>query len=228
MLLHQLDGWETDAAPWKPCHSVSGRACGRYGDRISCMLVYRSMGDRKDRLAIPLISLDGGLVIRPEVNRVLCVFGGDGASLNNNCDPPGIHDGCIPGCGTNPEWCSKSRPLLANNCRCGLFNCNGRPRPWRASDAGFVMEQHEKYGPDYSEPGFHSGYNEVVLESRRWEANLPQAVQAFFFIRGASDEAAIRRAHANFLAEYSLAAQEVPLLQLDPGRWDDPFELVQG
>ena len=44
----------------------------------------------------------------------------------------------------------------------------------------------------------------------------------------ASDEAAIRRAHAKFLAEYSLAAQEVPLLQLDPGRWDDPFELVLG
>ena len=51
------------------------------------------------------------------------------------------------------------------------------------------------------------------------------AIEAFFEL-GNGDNAAVsyvREAHASFLAMYGLSKEEVPLLRLDPGRWDAPL-----
>ena len=227
VLIHQLDGWEDDDKPWLPCHSRTGRACVKLGDRISCMLIYESMGDREDRATIPLFSWKGGLVVRAEESKPLCLFGCDGATRNHNC--PSHPATCVPGCGNPPWWCERERPLLANDCRCGLEACSGHVSAWRPSDVAFVMDAHEKHGPKYKfEPGFHTGYNEVVIESEAWEAHLPQVVQAFFFVDGGSDEPSIREMHARFLQEYGLTGRDCPLLRLDRGRWDEPFQVVVG
>ena len=227
VLIHQLDGWEDDDKPWLPCHSRTGRSCGKFGDRISCMLIYESMGDREDRATIPLFSWSGGLVVRAEESKPLCLFGCDGATRNHNC--PSHPATCVPGCGNPPWWCDRERPLLANDCRCGLEACSGHISAWRPSDVAFVMEAHEEHGPKYKfEPGYHTGYNEVVVESDAWEAHLPRVVQAFFFVDGGSDEASIRDMHARFLDEYGLTGRDCPLLRMDRGRWDAPFEVVVG
>lgn len=194
---------------------------------MSCSLVHARLHERSDRAAIPLVSMSGGVVVRAALASSLCVFGADGATLNNNCNPPGPHGNCLPGCGAPPIWCELDKPLLMNNCRCGLYNCNGRPRPWRPEHLSFVLEQHLLHGPTYKQPGFHSGYNEVVLDSKVWEDRLPQSIHAFFFLEGGADEAKVRKAHRAFRAAYpGTSEQRVPLLKLRPAQWEAPFQLV--
>lgn len=91
---------------------------------------------------------------------------------------------------------------------------------------------HAKHGAQWHEPGWHSGYNEVIVSSGNHNAQLPHAIEAFFYIRGQRDAPTdlgygnvIRtaEAHRAFLAEYGLRAADVPLLEFDPTRWEQPF-----
>lgn len=195
---------------------------------MSASIMYAAMAERDDRRngGIPLVSYDSGLVLDPSKLKLLCVFGGDGATLNNNCNPPGKHGRCVPGCGDPPLWCDIHRPLLMNNCRCGFVNCEGRPRPWKPEHLGYVMEQHREHGLEYRTPQFHSGYNEVVFDSATWP--LPDAVIAFFIVEGSGDREAqqARDEHAAFLKEFGLSAAQTPLLRLKMRDWDAPFEIV--
>ena len=184
--LHQFDGWEDPMRAWKPCprqcdeddeHSACV-SCSSKGDRISASVVYGAMAERADRHegGIPLMSLDGGLVLNPDVLTLLCAYGADGATMNNNCQPPGRRDDCIPGCGGPPQWCELDRPLLMNDCRCGFYNCEGRPRPWRPEHLGYVLEQHKLHGLRHrSPPQYHSGY---VMLDRRDRTRDPEAARA--------------------------------------------------
>ena len=108
-----------------------------------------------------------------------------------------------------------------------VSNSNGRPRPWAPEHLGFVMEQHKLNGPRYTKPGFHSGYNEVVLSTDAWDA--PAVIRAFFIVEGCSSrqEAATRRIHRQFLQEFpSRSEEDTPLLRLRPLDWERPFEVV--
>ena len=221
---------------WKPCPAVCDKddfhsfcnQCSFHGDRMSASVMYGEMGEREDRKngGIPLVSYDSGMVLDASKLNLLCVFGGDGATLNNNCNPPGKHGRCVPGCGDPPLWCDIHQPLLMNNCPCGFVNCNGRPRPWKPEHLGYVMEQHRERGVPYKTPQFHSGYNEVVFDSAKWP--MPHAVLAFFVVEGSGnreqDEA--REVHAAFLKEFKLTAAQMPLLRLRPKEWDAPFEVI--
>lgn len=83
---------------------------------------------------------------------------------------------------------------------------------------------------DWNEGG--SGYNEVIINSAKYNAQLPAVVDAFFILKGQGtvttneqDEINIdlRRAHRKFLSKYRKTAQEVPLLVFDPFNWTEPF-----
>ena len=39
------------------------------------------------------------------------------------------------------------------------------------------MAMHEEKGPTYTAPGFHSGYNEIILDSAKFNAVLPTSVE---------------------------------------------------
>ena len=70
-----------------------------------------------------------------------------------------------------------------------------------------------------------SSYNEVILDSKTWGANLPDAVEAVFYPAGCSScELTARDIHCRFLAAYALRASDVPLVRF----WMDghlrPFE----
>ena len=236
--IHQFDGWEDPLRLWKPCptrcddddfHNFCNQ-CGFHGDRLSVSVIYAQMADRADRKegGIPLVSFDGGLILNADEVTPLCAFGADGATLNSNCDPPGRHGTCIPGCGDPPLWCERNQPLLMNNCRCGFFNCNGRPRPWRPEDLGYVLEQHREHGLPYRSPQFHSGYNEVVLAVDTWNRHLPKVVTAFFIVEGSSkqQEQRVRDTHKAFLKELGKTAAETPLLMLRPQNWEAPLTIL--
>lgn len=67
-------------------------------------------------------------------------------------------------------------------------------------------------------------YNEIILESESWVANLPHTLEAVFVLLG-SDRAFQQRArkvHASLISEYNLSVDELPLLAYDP-QAKEPF-----
>lgn len=82
------------------------------------------------------------------------------------------------------------------------------------------------------QPGWHSGYNEIIVSSEALNAALPASIEAFFVVTGHPtfqindpyshivDMAAVHKA---FLAKYHLTADIVPLLRFDPVDWESPF-----
>ena len=85
--------------------------------------------------------------------------------------------------------------------------------------------------------GFHSGYNEVILNSPGHNAQLPGAVKGFFVPQGQDPVTAdlgfgividAVQAHRAFLEEYGVNAEDVPMLELDPYNWEAPFALYGG
>ena len=57
-----------------------------------------------------------------------------------------------------------------------------------------------------------SAYNEIIIGSMFWEANLPWAVEAFVYAED-KDKERISGAHRRFLDFYGLSSEEVPLLR---------------
>ena len=72
-------------------------------------------------------------------------------------------------------------------------------------------------------------HNEVVIDTRSVMAQLPGAVQAFFYLTGStSDDVNLARGvQGGFLREYGLSPERVPLLRLDLWGGEDgrtPFD----
>lgn len=102
---------------------------------------------------------------------------------------------------------------------------------WRPRDLELLLRMHRAYGRPYRPPGFHSGYNEVILSSARFNARLPSIIDAFFVLDGANANADatgmdVVRAHRNFLSRYRIREGQVPLLKLNASRWEAPFSVL--
>ena len=81
-----------------------------------------------------------------------------------------------------------------------------------------------------------TSYNEVVLESSFWLDHLPDTVEAFFAVRwpdemlgpphdfNPPDKQNVLQARRDYLQEYHLASEDVPLLLYDAAR-SPPFVL---
>lgn len=106
-------------------------------------------------------------------------------------------------------------------------------KAWASSDLARLLEEYETSGSRYAPPGFHSGYNEIVVSSWSVNEHLPQAISAFFM---PTPEARLNdlgygvivdvvRAHSDFLRAYNLSALEVPLLWLNASNWEEPFSV---
>ena len=74
-------------------------------------------------------------------------------------------------------------------------------------------------------------YNEVIVNSQHELATLPDAIDAFFIVKGTSGVTNLgygyvvdtRKAHQAFLEEYGKSDRDVPLLIFDPFDWNRPF-----
>ena len=147
--LHMWDGTESEAGKWHGCphHKGSifkeGHGCIAFGDRFSASIVSR----RKS----PIFGGGGGVIFRPEFNRLLCAYGGDGgtkAGGSNGCG----HAFCDPAVGAHDGW------------------CNGAPH--RPQDLKNMLQWWVKHG---------SSYNEVIVDVAYYEERLPHSVAAILY-----------------------------------------------
>lgn len=253
VLVHQFDGWEDPGEPWQMCpdpprEDQRWTVCGRGAEvakrreRVSAMAVHIGLKQRISPKEVPLFSWEGGIVLRGSANRVLCAYGEDagtdygasGGKDDGSCYPGGTKE-CVPGCGRPPQWCGANE--MVGFCRCGFGWCEGRPRPWRPEDLGPLLEAHAQHGSVFEGAGKFKGYNEVIIDAKYRDAQLPHSVEAFFYTdtcrgqavlnRHCSGRDAARKIHAAFLAKYGLDAAAAPLLKLTPKNWDRPFEVDQ-
>ena len=254
VLLHQFDGWEDPGEPWQICpdpprEDQRWTVCGRGAEvakrreRVSATAIHIGLKKRIAPKEVPLFSWEGGIVLRGSANRVLCAYGEDagtdygasGGKDDGSCYPGGAKE-CVPGCGKPPQWCEANE--MVGFCRCGFGWCEGRPRPWRPEDLGALLEAHAQHGSVFEGAGKFKGYNEIIVDSKYRDANLPHSVEAFFYTdtcrgqavlnRHCSGRDAARKIHAAFLAKYGLDAAAAPLLKLTPKNWDRPFEVDPG
>lgn len=126
-------------------------------------------------------------------------------------------------------------------------------RPWDASEFGGpdgMLDFFAKVGKPYRRGGFE-GYNEIVVESRTWLANLPRSIEAIFLVECRSSDGNLqccgggaggtgtalncqqaqeraRAMHAKFIDEYGIDARKFPLIKLRPTKWDQPFVVESG
>lgn len=227
LVIHQFDKLEMRGSPWKSCTSahcdneLSGQSLS---GRLSTSIMYGRMHERRDRVAVPLVSNDGGVIARPGPGlNISCLYGIDGATKELSGGPNG--DGCPR------DWCSRSAGREANG-YCGFW---GSPpnAAWRAQDLDKMLELHVQNGAQYHGPGYHSGYNEAIVDGWAWNKFLPNTIEAFFELEGNGLSAMgdggrgqasyARDAHSRFKLAYGLSDSDVPLLKFDPSRWDAPF-----
>ena len=155
-----------------------------------------------------------------------CMYGIDGSTAFQRNDPR------HPGCPAPGELCNAKNPKEGLGWgRCGF---DGWPvGAYHPRDLEPFMKLHQQYGAKYHQPGFHSGYNEVILTSESINANLPRSVEAFFVLserQAQRDGVGVSSAHAHreFLSKYGLTSAEMPLLLMRPGNWEEPFVELSG
>lgn len=166
-----------------------------------------------------------GLILRPDERsmKLLCSYSGDAGTANKVCTSPGgggrrlgggggrrLGGGgdCVPGCtqdGRDPgRWCDPNRALDDGG------YCQGRP--FRPEHLGSMLNAHR------STPYV---YNELVFDPATWAANLPLAIEAFFYLSKTPPDTA-RAAQQDFARAFPDAAT-TPLVRLDLRNKEAPF-----
>lgn len=90
----------------------------------------------------------------------------------------------VTGCGFPPAWCERREAKW-----CGWVPGGDKYgiRPWRPADLAIPMLEQRNRGGSYRFGGYN-GYNELVIKTDRWVANLPEAVEAIFLVKCAPDQ----------------------------------------
>ena len=219
--MHQFDDLEDRDQAWRPC--TSGW-CAKYGDRISASLVNKrspptpdgDIGLFKDSEGV----FSGGFVADPSKTEVLCSYPGDGGTMDRLClndDGSPIHPdaSCVPGCGCKDSEltpCENSCTAASPSPVSGVHQC-----AWPRTNLSAMLHIQEEVTKGV--------YNELVLDSATWVANLPHSVEAVFYPKGCSKatEDRARTAHAAFVKHFGT---ETPLLVLDVSNWEAPFSVA--
>ena len=228
VLIHITDGWEQPGKPWQMACTAVGCL---FGDRISASIIAAGQTSSfADGSSSSYNGHGGGFVIRPSTatTRVLCSYGGDGHTRKIDCNPLGVSSTCIPGCiraynsATHnawddwARWCEPSSDVLEPGAWCG-------GRPWRPADLGSMLDI--DLNKVFSDRG--DGYNEVVLDGKRANDELPYSIEAMFYLKQDVDGGATaRQVYAEFLATYpEISESDIPLLLYDPDAESGPFLL---
>ena len=154
-------------------------------------------------------------MLHPSYVTLECAYGIDGATYH--LDDP-AHPGCTQTFCDSADW------------KCGFSGYP--PQAWAPADLKVLLDAHADHGARYHKPGFHSGYNELILNSPKINEHLPHSIMGFFFIKGQSTITNdlgygividMVQTHQAFLRSFEVSKEQVPLLVLDPSNWDAPF-----
>ena len=222
VVVHQFDGQEDFAQPWMPCTPQSENDwCSMYSDRFASSLI--------NRRTPYLFNTAGGLVLKMSsdgVNRIFCAMSGDGGTMSIVCEPRGASDYCLPGCWScldedgnapdgvcEPSWCTVERPW-----QCG----------WRPTELSNMMQQQEHDLENSVCQIDNKCYNEILVDTATYVANLPHSLEAIFYLSTSSsqDEQHARLVHSTFLAATGMTPSAVPLLRLALNNHAAPFACV--
>ena len=238
MLVHMWDGQENvlgtpdrwgGPTPWQMCIERCTTQGSTIHGRLSTMIIYQGLRDRRDRTEIPLPFGDrGGIILRNSRVQIDCLYGIDAATYH-------LDDDERPGC--NRQMCDPSPAGIAAYRHGTVCGFDGAPAlAWPTSSLKHLLELHAEHGSIYhGHPKFHAGYNEVIVNSRSVNSALPDSIEAIFFIKnqetgkrggshpGVPDQA--RDAHRAFVAAYPGAAG-TPLLSFDYKNWEAPFAMA--
>jgi len=168
----------------------------------------------------------GGIVLRPGVLDITCMYGADASTWNL----PSSARGCDRG----HSWCdefahvSRSNPCPNHDYKCHCctqFQCSGQSQlPWSGAQQTAFLDLYSRFGG--KAPCCGSGYNEVILPGgREWNAVLPEIVEAFYYEAsfGAHTKGYIKWLHGSFTKHHHLSASSVPVLELHRHNFDHPF-----
>ena len=204
MLVHSFDGRERPDKPWLSCTGTT-RYCYAlvHGllDRIATSVIFANDGKPpqywNQRIYNPQ---EGGVVLNPDVNAMLCSYSQDSGSDMRRCD---TNPKCVPGCSAKGmdagvEWCSASS--MPGGC---------------AWPPHLLRDMMQRTLPQYQTNGGH--YNEIVVDARRFQEQLPMSIEAFWYdAQHSKDGGRTQRAqHAAFLRDFNLREIDVPLLKLE-------------
>ena len=204
MLVHSFDGRERPDKPWLSCTGTT-RYCYAlvHGllDRIATSVIFANDGKPpqywNQRIYNPQ---EGGVVLNPDVNAMLCSYSQDSGSDMRRCY---ANPKCVPGCsekGTDEgvNWCSASS--MSGSC---------------AWPPHLLRDMMQRTLPQYQTNGGH--YNEIVVDARRFQEQLPMSIEAFWYdAQHSKDGGRTQRAqHAAFLRDFNLREIDVPLLKLE-------------
>ena len=163
----------------------------------------------------------------------------DAGTSERKCDPIGWSDACTPGCtyGTaRARWCNEER---------------GWPCAWPPDHLSEQIEIRDRIAAadgdtweldaprDFVDEG--AFYNELIMDYNTFHRNLPESIDAIFYIPGECDEIRpqwwmsghqtpkceeyARWAHSELLARWPERARNIPLLALNNFEWHAPFSL---
>lgn len=137
----------------------------------------------------------GGLILAADLVDLFCVYGGDGNSMGHDCGG-GYGNGvtCIPGCYPRGQQCQE----VGHDWNCAW-------PPTRLADA---MEAQLLRGRP------SASHNEIVIDTRSIERNMPSVVLAYFYL---DDAGVARRERAAFHRAFADWSVNVPLIRINLG-----------
>ena len=86
---------------------------------------------------------------------------------------------------------------------------------WRPSDIASMIPT----------SGVEPGYNELIFDPVAWVQHLPRTILAFFYPAGGARQDAMGT-RDRFIAEFSLSAADMPVLEYDAQHAASPFRRV--
>lgn len=235
--------------PWRGCRGVDGSyaaavnegECRLFGNRLSASIIYAGMkerpragvhsvidvatGSRNDHVDAASTLAEQALHGKgehgerlhgiPIFSRTVGVVYRPGyVKIMCSYGGDGGSRGTSDGCGTSfcPDGGGKYVTIDAW--------CDGKPH----ASLGAMLRGHAVRG----------GYNELIIETADLERQLPEAIEAIFYVRGTHQETFAKSVFDNFHATYAAAWAErrasdrpllkpVALLELNPTDWETPF-----
>lgn len=126
---------------------------------------------------------------------------------------PAGAQGCVPGCADldgEPNWCAHA-DAMSEDASADIWECAFRP-----SDLEGMLRHHLNSGAN--------AYNEVVIDTRSYDSNLPESVLAIFFLTDGESEWKAREVYGRFRKRYP--NWQAPLVSLDITREHEAFVLA--